>query len=99
MYLGVLYQIVVEKVNVARRSYHIWLKFLFVLGEMNEMESDCESIDSGLETGNSNLETSENGFMEGDTDSISDGFDKRDTSGTYDLENLEIWNILDELDE
>lgn len=53
------------------------------------MESDCESIDSGLETGNSNLETSENGFMEGDTDSISDGFDKRDTSGTYDLENLE----------
>lgn len=58
-------------------------------GEMNEMESDCESVDSGLETGNSNLETSENGFMEGDTDSISDGFDKPDTSGSYDLENLE----------
>jgi hypothetical protein len=56
---------------------------------MNEMESDCESVDSGLETGNSNLETSENGFMEGDTDSISDGFDKPDTSGSYDLENLE----------
>jgi len=57
--------------------------------EMNEMESDCESVDSGLETGNSNLETSENGFMEGDTDSISDGFDKPDTSGSYDLENSE----------
>jgi len=53
------------------------------------MDSDCESIDSGLETGNSNLETSENGYLEGDADCVSDGFDKPDISGSYDLENSE----------
>jgi len=58
-------------------------------GEINEMESDCESVDSGLETGNSNLETSENGFIDGDSDSLSDGFDKPDVVGSYDLENSE----------
>jgi len=57
--------------------------------EINEMESDCESVDSGLETGNSNLETSENGFLEGDSDSLSDGFDKPDVVDSYDLENSE----------
>ena len=62
---------------------------MFVLGEINEMESDCESVDSGLETGNSNLETSENGFIDGDSDSLSDGFDKPDVVGSYDLENSE----------
>jgi len=51
------------------------------------MESDCESVDSGLETGNSNLEPSDNGFMEGDSDSISDGFDKPDGTVSYDLQN------------
>jgi len=58
-----------------------------IKSEMNEMESDCESVDSGLETGNSNLETSENGFLEGDSDSLSDGFDKPEGVGSYDLEN------------
>jgi len=53
------------------------------------MESDCESVDSGLETGNSNLETSENGFLEGDSDSLSDGFDKPDVVDSYDPENSE----------
>merc|ERR1712079_159726 len=48
-----------------------------------------ESVDSGLETGNSNLETSENGFLEGDSDSLSDGFEKPDVVTSYHLENSE----------
>jgi len=56
---------------------------------MNEIESDCESVDSGLETGNSNLETSDNGFLEGEADCVSDGFDKPDATGSYDFQNSE----------
>ena len=57
---------------------------------MNEIESDCESVDSGLETGNSNLETSDNGFLEEEeADSASDGFDKPAVEGSYDLQNSE----------
>merc|ERR1719483_1710738 len=58
--------------------------------KMNEIESDCESVDSGLETGNSNLETSDNGFLEEEeADCASDGFDKPAVEGSYDLQNSE----------
>jgi len=44
-------------------------------------ESDCDSLDSGLETGNSNLETSENGFLESEeTDSATESLSKREVS-------------------
>ena len=44
-------------------------------------ESDCDSMDSGLETGNSNLETSEPGFLESEeTDSATDSLEKRELS-------------------
>ena len=42
---------------------------------MEGSDTDCESLDSGLETGNSNLETSDNIFAhngEADTDSVND---------------------------
>ena len=41
----------------------------------NHSDTDCESLDSGLETGNSNLETGDNMFdrhNEPDTDSVHD---------------------------
>ena len=48
---------------------------------MTGSESDCDSMDSGLETGNSNLETSEPGFLDGEeTDSATDSFDKPEVS-------------------
>ena len=41
---------------------------------MTGSESDCESLDSGLETGNSNLEPSETGFISrhDDHDNVTD---------------------------
>ena len=54
------------------------------------MDSDCESVDSGLETGNSNLEPLENGSLEGDSDASSDSYEKQHESGSYDLKNSEI---------
>ena len=44
-------------------------------------ESDCDSMDSGLETGNSNLESSEPGFLESEeTDSATESLEKRELS-------------------
>ena len=43
-------------------------------------ESDCDSLDSGLETGNSNLETSENFLESEETDSATESFGKPEVS-------------------
>jgi len=50
-------------------------------GEMRPgSESDCDSLDSGLETGNSNLETSENFLESEETDSATESYSKREVS-------------------
>ena len=51
------------------------------VGEMMPgSESDCDSLDSGLETGNSNLETSENFLESEETDSATESYSKREVS-------------------
>lgn len=59
-----------------------------VPGDMRGSDSDCESLDSGLETGNSNLEASEAGCGEAGASEDSELEDKRPTSAESQLSDF-----------
>ena len=67
----------------ACEHYCLVLTGYFSAGEMHGSDSECESLDSGLETGgNSNLEPSEAGFVEvGAVSEDSEADEKRPDSG------------------